>query len=38
MGGERRSFEVVDYTHVTKRLYRVNGERKLVDWEDLESG
>ena len=38
MGGERRSFEVVDYTHVKKRLYRVNGERKLVDWGDLEPG
>lgn len=35
MGGERRSFDVCDYPRLKKRLFRVNGERKLVEWEDL---
>lgn len=35
MGGERRSFDVCDYPRLKKRLFRVNSDRKLVDWEDL---
>lgn len=38
MGGERRNFELVDYPRIKKRLYRADGERKYVDWEDLNSG
>ncbi len=35
MGGERRNFDVCDYPRLRKRLFRVNGERKLVDWDNL---
>ncbi len=35
MGGERQNFDVCDYPRIQKRLYRVNEERKVVDWEDL---
>ncbi len=37
MGGERLNYDVCDYPRIKKRLYRVNGERKLVDWEDLKA-
>lgn len=37
MGGERRIFDICDYPRLKKRLFRVNGERKLVDWEHLQS-
>lgn len=36
MGGERRSSDVCDYPRLQKRLFRVNGDRKLVDWEHLQ--
>jgi uncharacterized cupin superfamily protein len=35
MGGERRNFDICDYPRLKKRLFRVNGERKLVDWDNL---
>lgn len=35
MGGERQNFDACDYPKLKKRLYRVNGERRLVEWEDL---
>lgn len=37
MGGERRNFDICDYPRLKRRLFRVNGERKLVDWENLKS-
>lgn len=37
MGGERRNFDICDYPRLKKRLFRVKGERKLVDWENLKS-
>ncbi len=36
MGGERCSFDICDYPRLKKRLFRVNGDRKLVDWEYLQ--
>ncbi|MBD1906829.1 cupin domain-containing protein [Funiculus sociatus GB2-A5] len=36
MGGERSKFDVCDYPRLKKRLFRVNGDRSLVDWEDLQ--
>ncbi len=35
MGGERRSFDVCDYPRIKKRLYRMNGDRQLLSWDDL---
>lgn len=35
MGGERLSVDVCDYPRLKKRRYRVNGESKLVDWDNL---
>lgn len=36
MGGERSNFDICDYPRVKKRLYRANGERQLVDWENMQ--
>jgi uncharacterized cupin superfamily protein len=35
MGGERNNFDIADYPKTEQRLIRFNGERKLVDWQDL---
>jgi uncharacterized cupin superfamily protein len=35
VGGERLDADVVDYPRVRKRIYKVAGERKLVDGDDL---
>ena len=35
MGGERQNFDVCDYPKIKKRLFRVNGDRQLVDWDHL---
>lgn len=35
MGGEWRDDDVCDYPRIKKRQYRINDERKLIDWEDL---
>ncbi len=37
MGGERCSFDICDYPRLKKRMFRVNQERQLVDWEDVKS-
>ncbi|AGY56658.1 cupin domain-containing protein [Gloeobacter kilaueensis] len=33
VGGERRDFDITDYPHVGKRLYRAHGKRHYVDWQ-----
>jgi len=35
MGGDRLNFDICDYPRLQKRLYRVDGNRQLVDWEHL---
>lgn len=37
IGGERRGFDACDYPRLRKRQFRVNDERQLVDWDDLNS-
>ncbi|HHP7245101.1 MAG TPA: cupin domain-containing protein [Elainellaceae cyanobacterium] len=37
MGGERKSFDVCDYPRLRKRLVRLEGDRTIVDWENLET-
>ncbi|MBC8121619.1 MAG: cupin domain-containing protein [Gemmatimonadaceae bacterium] len=36
MSGERRSFDVVDYPRLRKRLFRFDGKRQLVEWDNLQ--
>lgn len=36
LGGERRDFDICDYPKLQKRLIRFPGERKVVDWSNLE--
>lgn len=35
MGGDRSNFDICDYPRLRKRLFRVNGDRKLVEWDEL---
>jgi uncharacterized cupin superfamily protein len=35
MGGERCNFDVCDYPRLQKRQFRLNGDRYLMDWNDL---
>lgn len=35
MGGQRCSFDVCDYPKLKKRLFRMDGTRQLVDWDEL---
>ena len=35
MGGERQNFDICDYPRLQKRLFRLNDEQQLVDWDEL---
>lgn len=37
MGGQRLPYDVTDYPRIKKRLYRQDGEKKLVDFDQLKS-
>lgn len=37
MGGQRNAIDVCDYPRLKKRMYRVNGVKQCVNWDDLDS-
>ncbi len=37
MGGQRNQIDVCDYPRLKKRMYRVNGVKQSVAWDDLDS-
>jgi uncharacterized cupin superfamily protein len=36
MGGERQSFDVTDYPRLKQRMFRIDSDRQLVDWDNLQ--
>lgn len=35
MGGTRLAVDICDYPRIKRRMYRINGEKEYVDWENL---